>query len=745
MKIDELLSTLFPPGSKKQPTPEQLEIIKHPSGPAWVLAGPGSGKTEVLSLMVLRLLYVSDDPAQARSVAPESIFVTTFTDKAARNLEDRIGQYREQIIGAYPELASVDISKLRIGTLHGLCNDLLQEFRAPNYQNVRLMDQFEQAMFVYEHMSIVASKDVDTDKPFWASFDYMFEPLEWKSTYDNLPNKWVRASKLVILFNRIVEDNVSTTAMRAAGKHWARLADLYQEYVEKLIAGHRSDFAHLQARFLEFLPTPLGRAMLDGEGSARPGIEWVLVDEYQDTNLIQETIYLTLAHSKPHNIVVVGDDDQAMYRFRGGSVECMVTFDQACQVYLGIPAGTVRTYPLIGNFRSHPEIVEFCNTYIGAFQTMSAPGARVPGKPPMTAKSSISGNYPAVGILTGQTADDVANEYATTVLELVQNGVVHDPSQCCLLLTSTKETPQNAEKFAEALRRVGLKPYNPRNKAFLEQQEVAAMLGAISALVDPGGLYVPQKPDDLCEFILKCRASYNQLAAQHPALKNYVDRSVAALAKRPGAYVNSNLQEIVYYLLSCPPFDVWHTDPEMRARLGRLTSLFEAFASMPVLNQPNVQRGRMQVDPVAPHTIHRGWARSFYSLFFGYLARTGLDEVADDQVICPLGYVPIMTIHQSKGLQFPFVFVGHLSKKPSPSATHRLETELGAFPTNPARVFVRPSAEVRAELDLIRQFYVAYSRAEWALIAVGSKSQLSSDGVPCGPDKKWLRRHVSLL
>ena len=112
------------------------------------MAGPGSGKTQMLALLVLRLLYVSDDPIQMERVGADSIFVTTFTKKAARNLQDRIGLYRSKLLQRFTELEEIDISKLRIGTLHGLCNDILQELRAPNYQNVRLMDDFEQALFV---------------------------------------------------------------------------------------------------------------------------------------------------------------------------------------------------------------------------------------------------------------------------------------------------------------------------------------------------------------------------------------------------------------------------------------------------------------------------------------------------------------------------------------------------------------------------------------------------------------------
>ena len=148
MKITELLNILFPPSGAVKLTPDQEKIVRHPQGPAWVLAGPGSGKTEVLTVMALRLLYVDGDPAQSKRVPPEAVFITTFTEKAARSLEDRIAQKRAAVVAKRPDLASIDVSKLRIGTLHGLCNDLLQEFRAPNYQNVRLMDEFEQSMFI---------------------------------------------------------------------------------------------------------------------------------------------------------------------------------------------------------------------------------------------------------------------------------------------------------------------------------------------------------------------------------------------------------------------------------------------------------------------------------------------------------------------------------------------------------------------------------------------------------------------
>lgn len=744
MTLTEFLQILFPPTGKKQLTPAQEAIIRHPQGPAWVLAGPGTGKTEVLTVMVLRLLYVEGDPIQQDRVSPESIVLTTFTEKAARNLQDRISQYRTQIVAQVPHLADIDVSKLRVGTLHGLCNDLLQEFRAPTYQNVRLMDEFEQSMFIYEQSSIITNSNPTIDYPFWSHFDYMFKANEWQTTWRNrrtggpaLPGKWVGTAALMKLFNRIVEDRVSVAALRAAGGQWARLAGLYEEYVAKLQSEHRCDFAHLQLKFLSFLGTPLGQHFRDG-GEGYPGIQWVLVDEYQDTNRVQEEVYLTLANRMPYNVVVVGDDDQAMYRFRGGSVECMVTFDQACQAFLDILPTSVFRYPLMGNFRSHPNIVEFCDQYITSFPSISLPGARVPGKTAMTPLSSISGTYTAVGILRAGRVADVARRFAETVRELVVNGIVHDPSQCCLLLRSTKESQNNALPYVTALRDSGLIPYNPRNKSFLEQEEVAGLLGALLAIVDPNARWVPVRPDTIPTFVAGCSAEYNRLAGSHPNLAQYVAYCHTRMAGKPGDYFNATLQEIIYYLLSLPPFSGWQGDPIRRIRLGRLTALFESYSSMPVPGRPNLSKGMLRASNANPGEVIDGWCRSFYHLFFGYLSKAGFNDEEDEDAICPLGMVPVMTMHQAKGLEFPFIFVGHANANWSVSDSHRLETELNAFPINPARAFALLPENTLAELDLIRQYYVAYSRAEWALIIMGTPSQLRQGRVPCGPTPSWL-------
>jgi len=696
-------------------------------------------------------------------VPPDSIFVTTFTEKAARNLEDRIAQKRALIVAAQPQLASIDTSKLRIGTLHALCNDLLQEFRSQNYQNVRLMDDFEQKLFVREHLSIVKSPSQSSDHAFWSQFSWLFGPQEWQPSYSNLPSKWKTTRALVQLLGRVTEDRVSLPGLQAASNpQISRLATLYQEYRGLLRTNYRCDFAILQDRFLEFLGTALGQSFVHGDGSTgKPGIRWVLVDEYQDTNLMQEAIYFALA-APTRNLVVVGDDDQAMYRFRGGSVECMVTFDHACQAFLNVPKASVARYPLVANFRSHPTIVQFFDNYIRAFPVMQAAGARAP-KPHIQAGSTISGSYPAVATLAGNTVPSVATKFADTVHGLLANGIVRDANQCCLLLKSTKETPQNAGPYVTALQARGLNVYNPRNKAFLEQEEVQVLLGALLAIVDPQQRYLDtirnanpgRNPAAVVDFADTLNAAYAQSATQCPPLLAYVQQCVsrvhnAAKAAAAGGrkpWFLCNLQELAFYLFGHEPFLTWQQDPARRVRLARLTALLESYSSMPVVDpatgqpRPGVSRGDLAASTLNAGEVVEAWLNSFYHLFLTYLNDTGMDDEEDDEVICPSGMVPVMTMHQSKGLEFPFVFVGHMGSPAEVGAAHHIEDMLAKYPGNPLRTFHRPPAQQRADMDLIRQYYVAYSRAQYALVLLGTTQQLGRGNIPGGPTRIWLRNH----
>jgi DNA helicase II / ATP-dependent DNA helicase PcrA len=445
---------------------KQKEAVEYSGGPLWLIAGPGSGKSEVLVTRTLKLLCVD-------AVKPRSILLTTFTEKAARNLEDRLATYLVALQKTDFSLQCVDLADIRIGTLHSLCNDVLQEYRYSKYQNVRLLDQIEQDLFVYRYASIADHQDLN----FWTEFAHTVR--DWRDK-NYCPNKWKRAKAAVTLFNHIVEDYVDVQKMLFDGGNWATLAGFYQQYA--LQNNYRCDFAHLQACFFEFLTSSAGKRFLEGDGQNQPPLLHVLVDEYQDTNPIQEQIYLALANQTPHSITVVGDDDQALYRFRGGNVSCMVNFDKASIIALGESPKQIQ---LGKNYRSHSSIVNFFNHYITSFPEMISPGVRAPGKNPVDTASSITGLHPGVSWLTRKKAGDLPGAVASLIKDhLIGDRIISDLSQCVLLLRSAKDSPKNAGPYLTAFQQHNIPVYNPRSKSFMESQEVQCLLAALVQVID---------------------------------------------------------------------------------------------------------------------------------------------------------------------------------------------------------------------------------------------------------------------
>jgi len=709
---------------------EQKQAVAHSTGPLWILAGPGSGKTEVLVTRALKLLTIED--ANGQRVQPRSVFITTFTKKAARNLEDRLATYLMALQTADRALQSVDLSELRVGTLHSLCDDILREFRYPDYQNVRLLDDVDQHLFVYRNAAICNEQNA----AFWATFESAVP--NWRASSGYAPSKWRRAKAAVILFNRLVEDLIDINQMVANGGSWAQLAQYYLQYEQTLRERYRCDFAHLQARFRAFLNSPASQRFLLGDGQNNLPLTQVLVDEYQDTNPIQERIYLALAQAEPHNLTVVGDDDQALYRFRGGTVTCMVNFDRACQAaYMQMPLQT----QLRENYRSHPAIVSFFNNHIQSFPLMNTPGVRAAGKQPMLARSSVEGSYPAVSWITRPQVASLAGAVANLIQNhLIADGIISDLSQCVLLFRSTKDSPRNAGPFIDEFRRRNIPIYNPRSKSFMESEEVQCLLAALVRVIDLNLNYTNNIIPNLATAVQDWINTLVTVVGPGPhPLTDYVNQSAVALpaicATTPGAFLNLNLLEIMYRILSREPFRTWRQEPMRNLRLSKVTRLFESYHSL------NLDLLRSNTAGTA---LDDGFVNRFYNMLIAYFIETGIDDDEDEEVVVPSGTLPLMTIHQSKGLEFPFVIVAQIVGDGRIGAAQILEGALAPFRQNLYPRPMRPAAQLAAEDD-IRLFYVAHSRAEYAVIMVGTFNQLKdSRAIPSG-DQVAFRRNTQVL
>ncbi|WP_165847814.1 ATP-dependent helicase [Ammonifex thiophilus] len=667
----------------------QREVVAHGSGPLLVVAGPGTGKTETLVARCLKLLCCD-------RVDPRAIIVTTFTEKAARNLEQRIAGHMTSLQERFPCLSDININRLRIGTLHSLANDILQEYRYLPYRNVRLLDEVEARMFIRRHIAY----EVRTN---WHEIISHFSYLLGHTAGGF--SLWDVVRMLEKLFNWIVEYRVDLHRLQGAPEGaYRQLAEAYSFYRDRLEEQGCCDFAHLQQLFLEFLDSPQGQLFLGGNSqTGDPPIACVLVDEYQDTNPIQEEIYFRLASAEPHNLTVVGDDDQAIYRFRGSTVECMVRFSQRCENRWNVRPHEVR---LQENYRSDQRIVEWYGWYIQSFNLMQQQGVRL-WKPMMVSRQGIRGSYPALGFLEGRNINDLAQQFATFVRSLRDQGTIEDYSQCVLLLRSTKEASRAAGPFVSALRDEGIPVYNPRSKAYSKQPEVREVLGVLVTILNPDGTDLP---DHVRDWIQEA----SRVIDAYPDLRGYVERSRERIRSAEGGEILAeDFLEVVYRILSFPPFLGYRQDPVRDYRLSKLTRLFESFGS--------ICGRRLERDRSQP-SVSGSWLRSFCEVLGGYFETYGVDDDEDEEVVCPRGSFPVMTIHQAKGLEFDFVFVGRLGSACAPRGEHRLEAEMAQFRREPPMFAFRP--EELALQDDVRLYYVAYSRAKYALILLVTKDQL---------------------
>jgi DNA helicase-2/ATP-dependent DNA helicase PcrA len=743
LSVKEMLATLENlPKRDVKLNDNQRKVVSHGKGPLWIIAGPGSGKTEVLVLRCLRLLLVD-------KIDPRSIMITTFTEKAGRSLQDRLILYKDHIAKRYSFVKDGDLTQLRVGTLHSLCNDILMEYRFPGYRNFTPMDDIEQLLFIYFNSPIAnTTKNLTPEQhKLCKYFHCMFD---WKGkralSAGYMPNRWSRARVIQSLFNRIVEYQLTIDLMKKKGDVFKTLAEEFEMNEECLRKSYRVDFSHMQSKFLEFLSKPIGNAFINGDSKPNnPGLKHVLVDDYQDTNPIQAEIYFSLARRTPHNLVVVGDDDQALYRFRGGTVESMIQFDQMCKKNFGVSAIRI---PLVENHRSHPDIVNWCRDYITSFKTMKHPGARVANKEDLIPKSSISGDWPAVKLMVADNPRTLSDMFAKTIEDFKAHDIIQDYSDCVLLIHSTRETKKWTSYYAEALRKHGIPIYNPRARNFLREEEIQLALGALVTILDKNRNYlmVPNWIQNICR---SWRDFYTAQVEIYTNLGEYVKKATSVIeSTKKGEYLKSNLQEIFYHILNQEPFAGWCEDFERSVRLGYLTSIIDAYSTTPIPGHPGINRGTLRMSKQTKGEISLMWRSQFYNALVTLMIDQGLNDPENEDQIYPKKKVPFMTVHQAKGLEFPVVFVGSIDESAEPGPEHIIEEELNHFRKSPMKKY---SKEQQAKEDMIRFYYVAYSRARYALLPM-LKANAITPGEEAGEQiglggrtLAWLRTKISIL
>lgn len=751
--IDELWrETQFEPNEKQQ------DAIQHVDGPLYLTAGPGSGKTRVLLWRTLNLLVY-------HQVKPDEIYLATFTEKAAFQLQEGL----RALLGIVTNHTGVsyDLGRMYVGTVHSLCQRILadRKFAVSRQRTprIRLMDELSQYFYLMNGGNWAALTDnlnIDVAEV----IPYINAIFESTSL-----SKHEAVNNCIAFFNRTAEENLDyALASRQAEaqriphhKRIQNLIGLCREYGEGLRAGSviLTDFSLLQREAL---------TLIRNNPAANRVFRYVIVDEYQDTNTIQEQLFFALA-SGHKNICVVGDDDQALYRFRGATVENFVQFPQRCRDYLMVEP---RTIPLVRNYRSRAQIVSFYNQFM---QHCNWSEGRATYRVSKTIEAHRTDEAASVVASTVGSPEDVYEEIADLVRQLIDTGKVKDPNQIAFLFPSLKS--EHVQRAMRALENVGLRAYAPRAGRFLEVDEAMDVFGLYVRIfgkptrgafpgmdynsfydwldeIDQRGRALLDDDPNMAEYVRARRAQLELAASDYRALLNVVERNGWALnvpynidvMKRqfynaPGlsdlgkrALANRNFENAIKSRLQRgqTPFTLDYA-------LKRATSIdwsvldlfyrlsgFKHFKAMydlaergedeaPICNlgliTQYLARFMDEYLPLipAPRILDGSFVRLFFGSYLYALYRRGEAEYEDADDPFPKGRIPFLTIHQSKGLEFPVVVLGNLRK--DDKGAQQVEKMIRPLLTRQGEPIERV-----AEFDIMRMFYVALSRAKNLLI-----------------------------
>lgn len=650
----------------------QREAISCVDGPVLITAGPGTGKTFTL---VQRAIYL----IQECKVKPEQILMATFTEKAAKELITRITN----------ELSakgiSVNINDMYIGTFHSICLRLLKENLEHTRlkKNYRVLDSFDQCYLVFQYIS-------------------KFRAIE--GVGDFLPKgAWSMAQEICKYVNNLQEELVDEDVLKKDPLLEVRAIGEILEIYKKIIDENNVlDFSTIQTeafRLLQDNPEILSQM--------QSRLKYIMVDEYQDTNYIQEQIVFLLGE-KFLNICVVGDDDQGLYRFRGATIRNILEFPEK------FPQGMCKIIPLVVNYRSNSDIVDFYNKWMettdGAKFKFSWDKYRHPKRIEPHERTMI--NSPAVVKLSSSDDEDEWHERILTFInELKSSGRLTDYNQIAFLFNSVKH--ERVIKLASYLEENNINVYSPRSDMFFEREEIKIALGVMLLLFPQ---YIMGLENDVFQFLQQRHRDYYKSCVV-VANKFLIDPGNEDFLKwvRHHGKTHVKLKGTTDYTYSGLLYQMFEYEPfksilniDMRAGVvdvrpaRNLALLSQIIGKYEYLHR---------IDVFSEKTIDRDTEKLF-NLYLRLLIDGGINEYEDDSEYAPSGCVSFLTIHQSKGMEFPVVIVDSLSNVPSKNIR-----DLMIYIEE--RYFKRPAFEPHEQMkyfDFWRLYYTAFSRAQNLLI-----------------------------
>ena len=673
-----------------QLNPEQLRAVEHGEGPLLIIAGPGSGKTRVITERIVYLLE------HVPGLKPQNLLALTFTEKAAGEMQSRVRQ-------ALPDLAAYP----HISTFHSFAYEIVRKQEAPAEPGSGPAPVAQNGVAPAERM-LLDKEDV------WIFLRQRLEKLELDS-YQKLAEPGAFLHALNDFFSRCQDELVGPEefehyARQSERAFLARAAQLdpAERALEEEEVQKKKELSRVFRNSRRLLETAGGSSLgslipeavrrLDGDAETRrryrSQFRFVLVDEFQDTNYAQVELLRRLV-APPFNITAVGDDDQAIYRFRGASHGA---FDMFREVFAGS-----ETVFLNRNYRSTERVLRVAEAVI------RKNGARYAGKPKLAAEREEGERVCLVGS-GGWTSE--ASWIADEVGRLAAQG--RSPRHLAVLYRAHSYRDRLVEEFQR--RAI---PFAIRGLSVLSTVIVRDLLAYLHLVLSP------HDNISLTRVLLTPRWNFPE--------------ELAMEVRREAERRRCSLYEVLAGWEKGPP--AARLEPTHWAALKRLllelhwaaqngpvTALFKLLRERLQLHRLLAERDLGYVNAFAQFL--RGWEekvakfpplagpeweggekqpsrnlREFFDYFEHYLEAGGKIAAPEPEESAPA--VQMMTVHAAKGLEFPIVFLLSVAARRFPSSERRavieFPDELRRGPLPPRNIHLQEER---------RLFFVGLTRAQ---------------------------------
>ena len=410
-----------------QLNPQQREAVKTTQGPVLILAGAGSGKTRVITYRIAYLI-------EQKGVMPESILAMTFTNKAAAEMGERV----EKLVGG------LSIAKPVISTFHSFCVRMLRR----NIEAMRIPSTVPGQPPIGHTKSFVIYDEADQQsvvKSVMKRLGVDGKELTPRTVLGRI--SWAKNHML----------DPQELYLRSADPKTEKIAHLYEEYRKELRKANALDFDDLLLDSVRLLKSaPQVREYYNKR------FQYLLIDEYQDTNRPQYELMRMLAGDQ-HNVCAVGDEDQSIYSWRGADIRNILEFEQ------DFPEAKI--IRLEQNYRSTQNILQAASTVV-------ANNVRRKGKNLWTSRQGGA----KIGYYEAPDGENEALFAADAIARYVREATERGETPRAAVLYRTNS---QSRLFEEAMRRYGLKYHVVGGFSFYERAEIKDMISYLRVIQNP--------------------------------------------------------------------------------------------------------------------------------------------------------------------------------------------------------------------------------------------------------------------